>query len=61
MATNPAHDRIDEEIEALLGDSEVRTSLEEFEADLQAGKLEPGHSHDDARRIVGLPPGSPQR
>jgi len=49
-------DRIDDEAAALLEDSELRADLEDFVRRAERGELEPGVSHNEARRIVGLPP-----
>jgi hypothetical protein len=52
---DPAPDPIDRDIELLLADPEIRASLEESEARAARGETT-RHSHNDARRIAGLPP-----
>jgi hypothetical protein len=49
-------DPIDEELQALLRHPEVRERLDDYERRRREGRLGPGVSHNEARRIVGLPP-----
>jgi hypothetical protein len=49
-------DPVDEELAELLRDPEVRTRLEEFERRRGERKVGKGVSHNEARRVVGLPP-----
>lgn len=49
-------DPVDEELAELLRNPEVRKRLDDFEKLRLEGKLGPGRSHNEARRIVGLPP-----
>jgi hypothetical protein len=55
-SSNEPRDPIDEELAALLRHPEVRKRLDEFEQLRREGRLGPGVSHNEARRIVGLPP-----
>lgn len=56
-ATHPEPaDPVDEELAELLRDPEVRRRLEEFERRRDERQLEKGASHNEARRVVGLPP-----
>lgn len=56
-ATHPEPvDPVDEELAELLRDPEVRLRLEEFERRRGADQLGKGRSHNEARRIAGLPP-----
>ena len=52
---HPAPDPIDQDIERLLADPEIRASLEESEARATRGETI-RHSDNEARKIVGLPP-----
>jgi hypothetical protein len=54
-----APDPFDAEIEAMLRDPELIADLDEQRAKLKRGELEL-HSNDEARRIVGLEPESPE-
>jgi hypothetical protein len=49
-------DPVDEELEQLLRHPKVRERLDDFERRRREGKLGAGVSHNEARRIVGLPP-----
>ena len=49
-------DPVDEELAELLRDPDVRMRLEEFERRRGEHQLGKGVSHNEARRIVGLPP-----
>ena len=49
-------DPVDDDLAQVLRDPDVRESLEEFERRRREGELEEGISHNEARRIVGLPP-----
>ena len=49
-------DPVDEELAELLRDPEVRRRLEEFERRRDEQRLGKGVSHNEARRVVGLPP-----
>ena len=49
-------DPIEEELGLVLQDPDVRESLDDFERRLREGHLEEGRSHNEARKIVGLPP-----
>ncbi len=51
---DPAHDPVDHDVELILGDPDILTSLEEFERDLENGDLKVV-SDDEARRAVGVP------
>jgi len=56
-ATHPEPvDPVDEELAELLRDPEVRRRLEEFERRREEQRLGKGVSHNEARRVVGLPP-----
>lgn len=56
-ATHPEPiDPVDEELAELLRDPEVRTRLEEFERGRSEHELGKGVTHNEARRVVGLPP-----
>lgn len=55
-ATHPEPvDPVDEELAELLRDPEVRRRLEEFERRREEQRLGKGVSHNEARRVVGLP------
>jgi hypothetical protein len=56
MATNPVPDPIEEEAESAFADPVTRQRIERFNARLRRGELPRGRSHNEARRIVGLPP-----
>lgn len=57
MATRPEPvDPVDEELAALLRDPKVRRRLVDFERRRQEGRPGAGVSHNEARRVVGLPP-----
>ena len=49
-------DPVDEELAELLRNPTVRHRLDEFEQREREGQLGEGRSHNEARRIVGLPP-----
>jgi hypothetical protein len=49
-------DPVDEELDQLLRHPKVRERLDDFERRRREGKLGEGRSHNEARRIVGLPP-----
>jgi hypothetical protein len=55
MAVDPI-DPIEEEMDLVLSDPDVRASLEEFERAEARGELEPGIPHEEIRRMLGLPP-----
>ena len=56
-ATHPEPvDPVDEELAELLRDPAVRTRLEEFERRRGHHQLGKAVSHNEARRVVGLPP-----
>ena len=56
-ATHPEPvDPVDEELAELLRDPQVRGRLEEFERRRREQQLGKGVSHNEARRVVGLPP-----
>lgn len=56
-ATRPEPvDPVDEELAQLLRDPEVRARLEEFVRRRGEQRLGKGVSHNEARRVVGLPP-----
>jgi hypothetical protein len=49
-------DPVDEELEQLLRDPKVRERLDDYERRRRDGNLGEARSHNEARRIVGLPP-----
>lgn len=49
-------DPIEEEAERVFADAETRARIEAFHARAEAGGPVRGVSHNEARRIVGLPP-----
>jgi hypothetical protein len=56
MATNPLQpDPIDEEVERLLADPEIRARLEDFEERFKRGELKT-IPHAEVRRRLGLDP-----
>lgn len=56
-ATHPEPvDPVDEELAQLLRDPAVRMRLEEFERRRGENQLGKAVSHNEARRVVGLPP-----
>jgi hypothetical protein len=57
MATHPEpQDPVDRELTELLRHPTVRKRLDDFERRRRQGRLGPGASHEQARRVVGLPP-----
>jgi hypothetical protein len=56
MATNPIEDPIEQEAKRVFSDPETRIRIKRFNARLARGENVKGRSHNEARRIVGLPP-----
>lgn len=58
MAAKPEPvDPVDEELDRVLADPDVRALLDEYDAQVTKGEeLSDVIPHDEARRIVGLPP-----
>jgi len=57
MAAHPEPvDPVDEELAELLRHPAVKKRLDDYERRRREGRLGKGASHDDARRVAGLPP-----
>jgi hypothetical protein len=54
MAINPDRDPIDDELDALLADPDLRASLDDFLERERRGELEPGVPHEEVRRRFGF-------
>jgi hypothetical protein len=54
MATDPI-DPVEEEVRRVLADPTVQSRLDAFEERVDRGELR-GIPHNEARRVVGLPP-----
>jgi hypothetical protein len=55
-ARDPLPDPIDEEADRFFAESEVRAAIEKHMARREGGELDDGHSTDEVRRQLGLPP-----
>jgi hypothetical protein len=54
MAINPDRDPIDDELDAVLADPDVRARLDSYLERKRRGELAPGVPHDEVGRRLGL-------